>query len=188
MVGRGGSGVLVGAAVGMLFLIPAHGLAQDSCMDYGAGSPVDPLTLAILKICAERGSVSAQFYLGAIYATGDGVPEDDAEAVRWLRLAAEQGHSTAQSNLGVMYGAGDGIPEDDVEAVRWYRLAAEQGDSAGQLNLGIMYGNGEGVARDDVLAYMWWNLSAAQGDDQAAVHGSGTRSGVGHSIDLWVSL
>ena len=152
MVGHGGSSVLVGAAVGMLFLVPAHGLAQDSCTDYRAGSPVNPFTLEILKICAERGSASAQFSLGVIYATGDGVPEDDAEAVRWLRLAAEQGHSIAQSNLGVMYGDDDGIPEDDVEAVRWYRLAAEQGNSGGQLNLGLMYANAEGVAQDDVLA------------------------------------
>ena len=30
------------------------------------------------------------------------VPEDDAEAVRWLRLAAEQGLARAQYNLGNM--------------------------------------------------------------------------------------
>ena len=30
----------------------------------------------------------------------EGVPEDDAEAVRWYRKAAEQGHAGAQYNLG----------------------------------------------------------------------------------------
>jgi TPR repeat protein len=40
---------------------------------------------------AEQGYASAQYNLGRMYANGDGVPEDDAEAVRWYRLAAEQG-------------------------------------------------------------------------------------------------
>ena len=42
----------------------------------------------------------------------EGVPEDDAEAVRWFRLAAEQGGATAQYNLGLMYGDGEGVLED----------------------------------------------------------------------------
>ena len=61
-----------------------------------------------------------------MYANGEGVPEDDAEAVRWYRLAADQGHADAQYNLGWMYANGEGVVEDDAEAVRWYRLAADQ--------------------------------------------------------------
>ena len=66
-----------------------------------------------------------------MYANGEGVPEDDAEAVRWLRLAADQGHADAQHNLGWMYANGEGVPEDDAEAARWYRLAADQGHADG---------------------------------------------------------
>ena len=51
-----------------------------------------------------------------MYANGEGVPEDDAEAVRWYRLAADQGHAGAQYNLGVMYANGEGVVEDDAEA------------------------------------------------------------------------
>ena len=76
---------------------------------------------------AEQGHAPAQTRLGFMYAKGDGVEEDHAEAVRWFRLAAEQGLAPAQFNLGVMYEDGDGVEEDHVEAVRWYRLAAEQG-------------------------------------------------------------
>ena len=36
-----------------------------------------------------------------MYGAGRGVPQDDAEAVRWYRLAAEQGEASAQYNLGV---------------------------------------------------------------------------------------
>ena len=119
--------------------------------------------LASVRRCAEQGNAIAQTNLGLMYAKGEGVAEDDAEAVRWYRLAAEQGYAMAQTNLGWMYAYGYGVAEDDAEAVRLYRLAAEQGYAAAQLNLGYMYANGEGVPEDIVLAYMWMNLAAAQG-------------------------
>ena len=37
---------------------------------------------------AEAGEAIAQYTLGYMYAEGDGVPEDDVEAVRWFTLAA----------------------------------------------------------------------------------------------------
>jgi TPR repeat protein len=36
---------------------------------------------------AERGSAFAQYALGFMYAEGRGMPQDDAEAVKWYRLA-----------------------------------------------------------------------------------------------------
>ena len=98
-----------------------------------------------------------------MYANGEGVPEDDAEAVRWYRLAADQGHAYAQHNLGWMYDNGEGVVEDDAEAVRWYRLAADQGHADAQHNLGWMYDNGEGVLQDNVTAHMWFNIAGANG-------------------------
>ena len=35
-----------------------------------------------------------------MYENGKGVPQDDAEAVKWYRMAAEQGDADAQFNLG----------------------------------------------------------------------------------------
>ena len=87
------------------------------------------------RLAAEQGDASAQFNLGVRYVTGEGVAQDDAEAVRWYRLAAEQGDASAQFNLGVMYGTGEGVAQDDAEAVRWYRLAAEQGDASAQARI-----------------------------------------------------
>jgi TPR repeat protein len=55
--------------------------------------------LAILKPAAERGEVWAQNNLGLLYANGDGVPQDDAIAARWLQKAADKGDQTAQLNL-----------------------------------------------------------------------------------------
>ena len=71
-----------------------------------------------------------------MHETGQGVPQDYGEAVRWYRRAAEQGIARAQFNLGLMYVKGQGVPQDDGEAARWYRKAAEQGDPDAQNNLG----------------------------------------------------
>jgi len=65
---------------------------------------------------AEHGHAEAQFYLGAMYSKGWGVPQDDT--------AAAQGLAEAQFNLGWMYIRGVGVPQDLVEAYRWLDLAA----------------------------------------------------------------
>ena len=59
----------------------------------------------------------AQYNLGVMYENGRGVPQNDAEAVKWYRKAAEQGLASAQNNLGVMYANGEGVPQNDAEAV-----------------------------------------------------------------------
>ena len=55
---------------------------------------------------AEQGFAIAQYNLGIMYGNGDGVPQDDAEAVRWYFLAAEQGNEYAQSLFLSMYHMG----------------------------------------------------------------------------------
>ncbi len=77
---------------------------------------------------AEQGHAKAQVNLGFMYHSGEGVAEDDAQAVEWTRKAAEQGHADAQFNLALAYDEGEGVAEDDAQAVEWYRKAAEQGD------------------------------------------------------------
>ena len=70
----------------------------------------------------------AQSNLGAMYETGQGVAEDDVEAVKWYRKAAEQGHATAQYNLGVMHANGRGVVQNYVLAYMWINLSRMQGD------------------------------------------------------------
>ena len=79
------------------------------------------------RSAAEQGDADAQYNLGLRYHYGEGVPQDDAEAVKWWRLAAEQGDATAQRNLGLMYRDGEGVLKDYAEAVKWSSLAAKQG-------------------------------------------------------------
>ncbi len=113
-----------------------------------------------LRPLAERGDDRAQYFLGSMYADGEGIPQDSVEAVKWYHLAAEQGDADAQFSLGGLYYYGAGIPQDSVEAVKWYHLAAEQGDAGAQIQLGNIYENGAGVPQDYVLGHMWFNLAA----------------------------
>lgn len=116
---------------------------------------------------AEQGNAAAQFNLGLMYATGQGVPKDEQQAVHWYRKAAEQGDASAQLNLGVHHAKGQGVPKDELQAVYWYRKAAEQGKASAQLNLGLMYAKGEGVPKDDQQAYFWWLIAASTGNSEA---------------------
>lgn len=51
------------------------------------------------KLLAEQGNATAQHNLGYMYDFGEGVPKNDAEAVKWYRLAAEQGEVFSQARL-----------------------------------------------------------------------------------------
>ena len=116
---------------------------------------------------AASGNAAAQHDLGLMYATGTGVPKDEAKAFEWYAKAAAQGLVSAQYNVGVMYAAGTGVAKDDAKAVAWFQKATAQGDAAAQYNLGLMYATGRGVPKDDAKAVGWWQKAAAQGDATA---------------------
>ena len=89
-------------------------------------APVDAQNIAALRAQAEQGDALAQYNLGLMYDSGEGVPQDHAEAARWFRLAAEQGHLGAQEFLGAKYWVGSGVPQDYVQAHMWLHLAASR--------------------------------------------------------------
>ena len=112
---------------------------------------------------AQAGHAEARTWLGFMYESGQGVPENDAEALKWYRMAAGQGQVVAQFNLAQMYRKGDGLPVDDGEALKWYSTAALQGHGDAQHNLGLMYAGGRGTEQDALRAYAWLSLAAALG-------------------------
>ncbi len=73
---------------------------------------------------AEQGVPEAQTYLGYMFATGRGVPQNYTEAAIWYRRAADQGFGPAQYALGLLYDKGQGVPRNVVEAAKWLNLAA----------------------------------------------------------------
>ena len=93
---------------------------------FSASMSAQQETVAEVRAQAEQGDAEAQYKLGLRYGTGEGVPQDDAEAVRWLCLAADQGFASAQYNLGLKYDTGEGVPQNDVTAHMWFNLAASR--------------------------------------------------------------
>ena len=105
-----------------------------------------------------RGCRGAGPALGLMYDTGEGVPQNDAEAVRWYRMAAEQGHAKAQVNLGVMYYTSEGIPKDYVQAYAWFNIAAAQGNETAKENLEIITKemSTAGITKAQELSREYW--------------------------------
>ena len=72
-----------------------------------------------------------------MYDNGEGVPQDDTEAVKWYRLAAQQVDAEAQNTLGLMFGNGYGVVQDFALAHMWYNIAAANGDDKASKNRDI---------------------------------------------------
>ncbi len=92
---------------------------------------------------AEQGNASAQFNLGNMYRRGQGVKQDNFEAVKWYRKAAEQGNAKAQVLLGLAYLLGKGVQFNKSLAKEWLGKACDNGDQQGcefygKLNRGEM--------------------------------------------------
>lgn len=121
----------------------------------------------IYRALAAEGDAKAQYNLGLMYDSGDGVARDPQQALHWYRQAAGQGLSEAQYTLGVIYFRSDVVPVDYAEAVKWYRRAAEQGHAKSQLNLGLIYFGGAVVPQDYAEAIRWYERAAAQDNAEA---------------------
>lgn len=146
------------------FALAAIGLMLTSQMVVAA----ERVDSAALLAAAQEGNAEAQYKVGLRYALGDGVPQDDQQAIPWYQLAADQGNAGAQVSLGLMYAEGRGVAQDDTQAVTWYRKAAEQGNAKALYNLAFMYRSGRGVPQDNVKAYAWYSLAEDQGQVNAA--------------------
>lgn len=92
------------------------------------GEPSKEQKIATLTQRADSGDPKAQVDLGVIYASGDGVPTDELEAVKWFRKAADQGNAAGEYSLAEMYLTGRGVSVEYAEALKWMQRAAGQGE------------------------------------------------------------
>lgn len=80
--------------------------------------------LAIWTPLAEAGDSNMQVLVGSIYDYGQGVPQDDAEAVKWYEMAANKGNAKAQYQAGAVYARSPQI-KDPVQGYKWLTIAAK---------------------------------------------------------------
>ncbi len=77
---------------------------------------------------AEQGNRPAQYFIGLMYARGDGVEQSFEDAFKWLHKASMGGYPKAVYHLGEMYVKGDGIAIDNVKAMAWFWVGTTLGD------------------------------------------------------------
>lgn len=75
----------------------------------------------LMLALAEQGDAKAQYALGVMYVQGSGVPQNDAQAMKWFQHAADQGDARARYNLGVMYSTGQGGRQNYAASDPWIR-------------------------------------------------------------------
>jgi len=102
----------------------------------------------VMKEAAELGSLPAMSILGSMYLLGRGVPENGAEAERWLKQAVEGGDEGAISILGMAYATGSAKIRVDIPLARQLLTqAAEKGDQQSARMLEMM-AKGQGIFRN----------------------------------------
>lgn len=109
---------------------------------------------------AERGDRDAQFELGWLYRSGQGVQQDYDIAIEWLGKSARQGEVQALTALAYMYNNARGLPEDKGKAECLYLVAAESGYANAQWGLHRLRRSKPGI---DFSAGQWLDRAAAQG-------------------------
>ncbi len=93
------------------------GIAAYEHQDFNAAA-------AILRPLAISGDPRAQSYVGYMYETGRGFPQNYNVAAYWYFRAANQAETTAQYRLGLLYDKGEGVQQDYIKAHMWLNLAA----------------------------------------------------------------
>lgn len=88
--------------------------------------------LSILVPLAETADHAyAQYFVGRMFAAGQGVEKNIETAADWYRKASEHGVADAQYRLGNLYEQGEGVPQDMESAYAWYSVSAHLGNAKG---------------------------------------------------------
>lgn len=76
-----------------------------------------------------------------IYKSGDLLPQNIDEAIKYYQKAAEKGMVSALVELGRIYEYGIGVDKDVHNAIFWYRKAATKRNKEAQENLKRLHSN-----------------------------------------------
>ncbi|WP_137150966.1 peptidoglycan-binding protein [Devosia sp. FKR38] len=116
-----------------------------------------------LRQAAADGDSRAQFEVAAIYAEGQAIAQDYAQAAVWYERSAAQGFVPAQYRLGNLYETGTGVERDIEVAKLWYQRAADAGNRMAMHNLAALYAGGQLGEQAFETAAEWFNRAAARG-------------------------
>ncbi|MEO8756881.1 MAG: tetratricopeptide repeat protein [Devosia sp.] len=153
--------------------------AMASAMD-GAGGGVSAADQVMaLQDAATAGDPMAQWQLGLMYESGEGVAQDKAKAFGYFAQIADQHADTAPKGteadivahsfvkMGDYYRDGlpeAGIPKDEDFSIRLLKHAATYfGDAEAQYRVGEMYLDKDELGDNPVQSVRWLSLAAKKG-------------------------
>ena len=111
--------------------------------------------------------------LGRAYQTGEGVEQDDAEALRLFREAAALGDPGAHEELGFAHGVGwYGLERSTAKAVLHQYFAAMGGDPLAQMAMGFRHLRGAGVPESCQSAALYYDPPASSVADTTNAKGA----------------
>ena len=139
---------------------------------------------AELTESANEGDSKAQYWLGLMHESGEGVRQDYFEARKWYERAAVQGEVGAQLQLGELYLLGRGTEKDRIRAYMWFDIAARQGVGFAGRNRDRI---SQGMHRGDItqarkLAREWRPENSDTVDDAAYAR---ARAAIANRSRLW---
>jgi TPR repeat protein len=145
---------------------------------YAAGGQTQE-AIAAFRRAADKGSTAAMVELGVMFASGAGVPKDEAQARKLLERAAQAGDPRAVANLMALT-KGAGGPSDPVKARALLQSSAERNSAEAQYQLGLMNEQGIGGPKDEATARAMFERAAAQNHPDALLRaGAFAENGTG---------
>lgn len=96
--------------------LPSAGIAPDE----------DRSRALLLHAASYFGDADAQYRVGILYQSEDGLGLNPLQSARWFSLAARKGHAPAQARLGILLFNGDGIDAQPIEGLMWLTVAHER--------------------------------------------------------------
>jgi len=107
--------------------VAAHADFNDGVVALTMGDYEKALTI-FLPLAETADHAYAQYFVGRMFAAGQGVEKNSEIAAKWYRKSAKLGVADAQFRLADQYAGGDGVPRDLESAFAWYRVAAHLGN------------------------------------------------------------
>ncbi len=173
---KAGQGVHTDGAYNLAMLLQdgAPGVPQDKAAAW-----------ELFRLAAVLGDASAMFWLGVVYHTGEGGPEQSAHplphastCVRFLELATRAGHGAAALYLSRLYRPGGGGAREGAAAVQpdaaradfFLKQAVALGDAEGMFETGDAAYHGRDGAERDLRAALQWFLRAGAAGHATALY------------------
>ncbi|MDO4630201.1 MAG: tetratricopeptide repeat protein, partial [Planctomycetia bacterium] len=142
-----------------LLLVSDSNVVPVFAQDVATEAETETVDIPALQAAAEKGDAEAQLYLGMRYSMGEGVPQDDRQALKWLQMAAKQKNYQAQYILSIYCMEGRAVAKNEEMGLRLLQSAATGGFAEAQYEYATYLSENEKVEE----AIPWMEKAVAQG-------------------------